>query len=111
MQTDDLDEQRVREFGRKLEEFAATLDAEEQAWFAALCQTAAEAVGEAAAVEGFSPTLGQSEFEGLPGTPQGNVQEGLLTALGTPIDNPLPPAAAVGPAAMNFVLLSFGQGE
>lgn len=111
MQTDDLDEQRVREFGRKLEEFAATLDDEEQEWLAALCQTAADAVGEAADVDGFSVSLGQSEFDSLPGTPQSNVQEGLLTGLGTPIDNPLPPAAAVGPAAMNFVLLSFGQPE
>ena len=41
-------------------------------------------------------------------TPQSNLSEGLLTGVPGRLDNPLPPAAAVGPAAVNYVNVVFG---
>ncbi len=108
MQDSTLNPEDVVAFARKLEAFARTLDDQEQVWLADLVQSAVDAV--AARAEEFDYNLqeGEALLQTAPDTPQGNLNAGLLTGMPVQLDNPLPPAAAVGPAAVNYVNLVFG---
>ncbi len=98
----------VVSFARKLEAFARTLDDQEQLWLADLVQSAVDAVAAQADERDYNLQEGEMLLQTAPDTPQGNLNEGLLTGMPGRLDNPMPPAAAVGPAAVNYVNLVFG---
>jgi hypothetical protein len=108
MQESMVDLEQVVAFGRKLEAFARTLDEQEQVWLADLMQAALDAVADRAEERAYNLQEGEALMQAAAETPQGNLSEGLLTGVPGRLDNPVPPAAAVGPAAVNYVNLIFG---
>ncbi len=98
----------VVDFARKLEAFAQTLDEQEQQWLAELVQAAVDAAAARAEAQEYNMQDGATALETAGGTPQSNLNEGLLGGVPSRLDNPPPPAATVGPAAVNYVNIVFG---
>lgn len=108
MQEATLNSEDVVAFARKLEAFARTLDEQEQVWLADLVQAAVDAVADRVEERDYNLQEGETLLQTAADTPQGNLSEGLLTGVPGRLDNPVPPAAAVGPAAVNYINLVFG---
>ncbi|HZQ36463.1 MAG TPA: hypothetical protein VFD32_11055 [Dehalococcoidia bacterium] len=108
MQEPALDAEAIVAFAHKLEAFARTLDEQEQVWLADLVQSAVDAVAARADEQEYNLQEGETLLQTAPDSLQGNLGEALLTGLPGRLDNPMPPAAAVGPAAVNYVSLVFG---
>lgn len=103
-----VDPELVVAFAKKLMAFAHTLDEQEQVWLADMVQAAVDAVATRAEQLDYNLQEGEALLETAPDALPGNLGDALLSGMPGRLDNPPPPAAAVGPAAVNYVNLVFG---